>query len=192
MFAVSQEIPRILWNPIVRYRIHKRPTPVPILRTLDPVHTSISRFPKIHLNIILPPITGSPKWSLAHVILLDFIIRKIFGEEYRSKISPLRCFLHSPVTSSLSGPDILLYTLFSNTLFSNTLFSNTLFSNTLSLLSFLNNRDKFSHPYKTTGKIIVMYILIFNVLDSKLEDKIFCAQLYQAFPGFNLLLIFPE
>jgi len=31
--------------------------------------------------------------------------------------------------------------------------------------------DQVSHPYKTTGKIISMYILIFIFLDSKLEDK---------------------
>jgi hypothetical protein len=32
---------------------------------------------------------------------------------------------------------------------------NTLFSNTLSLCSSLNIRDQVSHPYRTTGKIIV-------------------------------------
>jgi hypothetical protein len=35
----------------------------------------------------------------------------IFGEEYELWISPLRIFLHSPVTSSLLGPNILLSTL---------------------------------------------------------------------------------
>jgi len=46
-----------------------------------------------------------------------------------------------------------------------------MFSNTLSFLSSLNISDQVSHPYKTTSKIIVPYILIFKVLDSKLEDK---------------------
>ena len=138
-----------------------------------------SYFSKIHLNIILPSTPGSPKRSLpirhshqnpvyastlpiyatcpVHLIHLDFITRIVLGEEYRLLSSSLCIFLHSPVTSSVLGPNILL---------------NTLFSNTRSLRSTLSGSDQVPHPYKTKGKIIVPYIVIFKFLGSKLEDKI--------------------
>jgi hypothetical protein len=67
------------------------------------------------------------------------ITRIIFGDEYRSLSSSLCSFLHSPVASSLLGPNIPL---------------STLFSNTLSLCSSLSVRDQRSDkaPYFVFSK----------------------------------------
>jgi hypothetical protein len=71
-FAASQEIPRILLIPKVHYRIHKCPSPVPILSQLTSVHTLTSYFLKIHLNIILQWTPGSSHWSQINFRLQEF------------------------------------------------------------------------------------------------------------------------
>ena len=70
------------------------------------------------------------------IIPLDFITRTILGEENRSLSSSLCSFLHSLVTSSLLGPNIL----------------NTLFSNTLSLRSSLNASNSNTVPIITVHR----------------------------------------
>jgi len=109
----------------------------------------------LHTNILSPIHATRP----VHPIPLVLFTRIILGEEYRSLNSSLCSFLHSPVTSSLLHPN--LYSI--------------LFSNNLSLGSCLSVSDEASHPYKTS-KIIVLYILIFKFLNSKLEVKRFCTE----------------
>jgi hypothetical protein len=58
------------------------------------------------------------------------------GGDYRSLSSSLCTFIYSCVTSSLLG-----------------------LSNTISLRSSLNVSDQVSHPFKTTGKIIVLSVI---------------------------------
>jgi hypothetical protein len=45
-FSASQEIPCILWNPKVDYRIHMCPSPVPILNHISPVYNPQIPLPK--------------------------------------------------------------------------------------------------------------------------------------------------
>ena len=129
--AASQETPRISRNTKVHYRTHKGLPPVSILGQPNPVHIYTPNPLEIHSNIISPSTPRSPQLSPslrfphqdpihslspsiratcpAHLIL-DFITRTMLGEEYKSFSSTL-CHLHSPVTSSLLSPNILLNTL---------------------------------------------------------------------------------
>jgi hypothetical protein len=101
----------------------------------------------------------------------------------RQRVSVMKLimqFSRISITSPFFGPNIL---------------------NTLSLWSFHNIRDQVSRPYRTIGKIIFLYILIFTFLDSRGEDRRLWTEWHQAlvnsvyscFPpeqNFDLLLLF--
>ena len=131
----SPQLPPTSWRPILILSSNLR---LGLANGLFP-----SGFPSRALCTPLP--SPIPATSPAHLILLDFTTRTILGKVYRSLSSSLCNFLHSPATSSFLGPNTLL---------------NTLFWNTLSLRSSLSVSDQVSHPYRTTGNIIVLYIYI--------------------------------
>jgi len=51
--SASQEIPVLLQNSNIHYRVLKSPSLFPVLRQLSPVHTLTPRFFYIRFNIIL-------------------------------------------------------------------------------------------------------------------------------------------
>jgi hypothetical protein len=85
-----------------------------------------------------PPPSPIPVTCPTHLILLYLITHTTLGKEYKSLRHTLCSFLHSPVTLSLLGPNILL---------------RTLFSYTLSLHSSLNVSDQVAHPHKQNKKL---------------------------------------
>jgi hypothetical protein len=158
-FSACQEIPSVLWNPKIHYRIPKCPLPVPIPNQLDPVHTPHTTSTRSilllssHLRLGLPSASfpaGFPTKTLymplfspiratypAHLIL-DLITRTVLVEQYRLWSSSLCRFLHSLFNSSHWGLNIV---------------PNTLYSNTLSLHCSLKVSDQVSHSYKTQAKL---------------------------------------
>jgi hypothetical protein len=91
-----------------------------------------------------------------YLTLLHFIIIVILRKECKLWSSLLCSLSHPPVSSSIFNRNILL---------------STLFSSTLRLCHTLTVRDQFSHPFRTAGKLIVLYILNYMFFGSRWEDR---------------------
>ena len=160
--SATQEISRILWNPgFFTAFTTASPLFVSWVRSIQSM--PLSHFLEIHINIFLPSMPKSSKWSVprrfsyqhhvctsplplaakrpAHFSFLDLITGIMFVEEYRSWCSSLYSILHSPAASSLLAPYI---------------FIGVQFWKTLSLRSSLTMRDPISYSYQTTSKITVL------------------------------------
>jgi len=64
--SASQQVPHLLWNRKIHYRIHESTPLVFVLSQTSPFHTSPPYFTKIHFNIICPSNPSSSELSLPY------------------------------------------------------------------------------------------------------------------------------
>ena len=116
-FAASQEIPRILWNPKVHYRTHKRPPPVPVLGQSNPVHIPTSTVTNIYCprfeNNTLPQTKNIKSQNYAiHFVRNEF---QIFNKLHLTEAVNIRKIKMKVIQNNKKcrppspGPDISLF-----------------------------------------------------------------------------------
>jgi hypothetical protein len=86
-YAATQELPSILWNPKVHYRIHKSSPLVPILSQINPIRTIPSYLSKIHFNIVHPSTSWSSQWFFPSGIPTNILY---------ALLSPHSCYMPCP------------------------------------------------------------------------------------------------
>ena len=176
-YLSNQEIFLILWKPQFHYLIAKIFLPVPILSQINPIHPLISLLENFFFSI-LRSVPESAKWSLG------FLTKSTYAT-----------FLSTYVWNTTTAPFFLILTcrwyLVGNINHQNLHYAVSFapllpplsqahilpsapFSKTLSLYSFLTLRDQVAHAYVAKNKVIILYILIFILVDNKVTSKVFC------------------
>jgi len=96
-FSASQEIPRILWNPKVHYRIHKCPPTIPILSQLDPLTSHVLTYLLTHLPTYSTE--QSLSWEANHFSASQEIPRILWNPKVHYRIH--KCPPTIPILSQL-------------------------------------------------------------------------------------------
>jgi hypothetical protein len=162
----SQEILGLLCNPQFHYRVHNGIPLVPFLSQIYQFHTFPTYFSKLYSNIILPSTPTSSKWSLSFRFSDKYFVLCISRLSYACYVPRL---FHVP---SFHYPNNILWSVQVMKLLimqsspaschflplRSAYFHSTLFSDTLNRRSSLSVRDQISRSYKTTGKIVVLYV----------------------------------
>jgi hypothetical protein len=85
--AATQELPSILYNPMVHYGVHKSPPLVSVLSQIKSIHTVPYYLCKIHFNIV----QSSTSWSPSGLSPCGFST----GTLYAFIFSPIRAICHN-------------------------------------------------------------------------------------------------